>query len=207
MSGKAFAFGLLSVALGCGAARQPVVSDDATPVADGGRCRYLGKTDRIATEARAPGAPSPNVRRVYAVVKDGEQSRRVLRCREVDTNFDGRKDVVRRYDPEGRPATEASDSNYDGRLDTWVRFRQGRISEVEVDRNADGKPDELRRFSEGRLARIRRDTNDDGRPDQFELYSDGSLERIGVDADGDGRVDRWHRRADPADGEASDSKE
>jgi hypothetical protein len=140
-----------------------------------------------------PGSLQPSIRRVYRVVGKGNDRRRILICREVDTNHDGLKDVVRRYTEQGDPFEELADTDYDGALDTTTQFSRGRISKVRVDRNQDDKPEETRYYQSGKLSRVQRDTNGDGKPDIFEIYADGQLERMGVDVDFDGRVDRWNR--------------
>jgi hypothetical protein len=156
------------------------------------RCEFRGRKDRVAVLTVGRGAKAENVRRVYAVgtEKDG---RRVLRCREVDTNLDGSKDVVRTYDAEGSPELEQSDSDYDGRIDTWVEFRGGEVTRTLYDVNDDGKPDEFQTYSGGRLARVQRDATLDGEVDTWEVYEQGQLRRIGKDVDGDRRVDSWYR--------------
>jgi hypothetical protein len=158
---------------------------------DRSMCEWKGKNDREASETAGPGAIKPNVRRVFLLVGTGDNQRRVLVCREIDTNFDGIKDVVRRYNDKGESLHEESDTNFDGRIDTWITFARGRMAEMRLDNDRDGKPDEWKFFTEGRIARVRRDTNRDGKPDIWEIYRDGKLERMGVDIDGDERVDRW----------------
>jgi len=160
---------------------------------DASRCDFKGRLDREVIESTGPGAVVPNVRRVYAVVGEGEDRRRVLLCREVDTNLDGMKDVVRTYDEKGESLREQADSNYDGRIDTWITFARGRMAKVEVDRNGDGQPDETKYYVRGELSRVQRDTNFDGKPDVWEIYNQGVLERMGVDLNFDGHVDRWDR--------------
>lgn len=160
---------------------------------DASRCDYAGRTDREVQETSGPGAIQPNIRRVYGIVGEGERRRRVLLCREVDTNLDGSKDVVRTYQDDGEKRNEMADVDYDGKIDTWITFEAGRIAQVELDKNNDGKPDETRSYIQGRLTRISRDTNGDAKPDVWEVYSKGRLQRMGVDVDHDGRVDRWNR--------------
>jgi hypothetical protein len=154
-------------------------------------CDWKGKPDREASEVAGPGSVLPNVRRVYQVIGTGEDRHKVLICREIDTNFDGVKDVVRFYNEKGESLSEEADANYDGRIDTWITFIKGRLAEVKLDTNFDGKPDEFKYYVNGKLTRIVRDTNFDGKPDVWEIYRDGHLERMGVDVDGDEHVDRW----------------
>ena len=46
----------------------------------------------------------------------------VIICREIDTNLDGVKDIVRTYNEKGESLHEQADTNYDGRIDTWITF-------------------------------------------------------------------------------------
>lgn len=160
---------------------------------DASRCEFKGRLDREVAESVGSGAIQPSIRRVYRVVGEGQERRRVLVCREVDTNLDGVKDLVRHYSDQGEAQEEQADSDYDGELDTWIKFAKGRIAQVEVDRDGDGQVDETRYYLRGRLSRVQRDSNGDGNPDIWEIYADGHLERMGVDVDFDGRVDRWNR--------------
>ena len=215
---------LLSLAmLGCSGSSTPI--DTSMPDAKGPRKRRAGGNDRSmclsqvkdnnseVIEAAGRGSEDPNIRRVFQFVGTGEDRHKVLVCREIDTNFDGVKDVVRRYNDAGESLHEEADANYDGRIDTWLTFAKGRLAEVRTDTNHDGNADQWKYYSEGRLARIKRDTNRDGRPDVWEIYRDGKLERMGVDIDGDERVDRWNhdtdlkRRAEEAEQKAIATKE
>ncbi len=161
--------------------------------ADASRCDYKGRSDREVQETSGPGSVAQNIRRVYALMGEGEERRRVLICREVDTNLDGVKDVVRTYNERGEPLKETADTDYDGKIDTWVTFARGKIVKVEIDHTGHGKPDETRVYMNGKLSRVQRDANHDGKVDTWEIYDDGKLQREGVDLDGDGRVDRWDR--------------
>lgn len=147
-------------------------------------------TDEIA----GVGSLRPNIRRVYRTIGEGEAKRRIVMCREVDTNLDGIKDVARFYDAKGAPISEKADRNFDGVLDVWVIFLDGKIAEIDEDTTKKtGRPNEWRLYNDGVLVRVRRDRNGDGKPDLWESYNNGKLERVGVDESGDGKVDRWDR--------------
>jgi hypothetical protein len=190
-------------ALGCSSsAPESKFAEQAPPLkakrlADGSiddqsRCDWRGRQDREVVETAGPGAIIPNARRVFAVLGQGPDRQRVLVCREIDTNLDGIKDVVRKYNDKGEALFEEADTNFDGRIDTWLTFSKGRIAESKLDTDYDGNPDEWDFYVGGKLSRARRDTNHDGKPDRWEIYgTEGKLERIGVDLDGDERVDRW----------------
>jgi hypothetical protein len=192
------AIALLVSACGGGAAvtPQPRMSDKqvaGVAADDASRCDYKGRADREVNEVRGPGAQHPNIRRVYSIVGEGEDRKKILLCREVDTNLDGAKDVMRTYTDKGEPLNELADTNFDGKVDTWITFTRGRIAKVQLDKAGRGQPDEVKFYVGGKLARAQRDTNKDGKPDQWEIYDEGRLQRLGVDLDFDGRVDRWDR--------------
>jgi hypothetical protein len=191
-----------ALAVACGGGSKPPQTDQAAVdtrarnTYDGGiddqsRCEFRGRADREAVETAGPGAVQPNVRRVYQMVGAGESMHKVLMCREIDTNLDGVKDIVRTYNEKGESLHELADTNYDGRIDTWITFAGGRISKEELDTNFDGNPDVWKYYVGGQLVRIQRDTNNDMRPDRWEFYTSSKLERVGVDLDFDGHVDRW----------------
>lgn len=164
-----------------------------TSADDQSRCDFKGRADRQVIESSGPGAVLPNVRRVYGILGEGEDQHHVIFCREIDTNLDGTKDVVRTYNDKGDSVDEQADADYDGKVDTWIRFASGRVSKVELDTDHDGRPDETRYYVKGKLSRVQRDTNRDGKADVWEVYAEGQLERMGVDLDFDGHVDRWDR--------------
>jgi hypothetical protein len=193
---------LTTVALlaGCGGSggsqAQPKISDkpvSGVAADDASRCDYRGRADREVQEVRGPGAAQPNIRRVFSIVGEGEDRKKILLCREVDTNLDGAKDVMRTYTDKGEPLNELADTNFDGKVDTWVTFSRGRIAKVQLDKSGKGQPEEVKFYVQGKLVRAQRDTNHDGKPDRWEIYDDGRLQRLGVDLDFDGRVDRWDR--------------
>lgn len=206
-------FGLLAGAVAgfaafvaCGGSEAPRpkgVKDRGVAVDKSGRddqsqCDFKGRKDRDVQETTGPGAIQPNIRRVFAIIGIGEDARRVLLCREVDTNLDGLKDVVRTYNDKGEAIYEKADTDGDGRIDTWIQFARGRIAKVEQDTSGDGLPDEIRFYVDGQLSRVQRDTNQDGKPDVWEIYERGRLQRMGVDLDHDGHVDRWDRDEEAA---------
>jgi hypothetical protein len=130
------------------------------------------------------------------VNNDGRPDVRTVRrggrlfCRETDANFDGRVDIVRFFDEQGRPLRVEDDYDFDGRIDVVATYENGDIVSDVLDTNFDGLIDTWRDYRGGNVAELRRDTNSDGRPDIWERF-DESGRRIwrAVDADGDGRPD------------------
>lgn len=163
------------------------------PADDRSMCDFRNKPDLEVSETAGPGAIKPNVRRVYKAFGDADIHHKSLVCREIDTNLDGIKDVVRTFNQKGEALREEADTDYDGRIDVWVNFVDGRIAQEDVDTNHDGKADVWKFFVDGQLQRIRRDRNGDGKPDVWEIYAKGRLERMGIDETFDGHVDRWDR--------------
>jgi hypothetical protein len=179
-----------------GASKEPVnaLSDvKGLPADDQSRCAFASRADREVSESKGPSAQFPSVRRVYGIVGEGDDRRRILLCREADTNLDGVKDVVRTYNDRGEALNELADADYDGNIDTWITFSRGRMAKIQIDNARRGAPDETRLYVAGKLSRAQRDTNHDGKPDVWEIYADGQLQRLGVDLDYDGHVDRWDR--------------
>jgi hypothetical protein len=174
--------------------RVEVATSSVAPSDDRSLCDYRSRTDREVVETASPNSVRPNIRRVYGIVGQGDDARRVLLCRELDTNLDGIKDVVRTYDDNGEPLHELADTDYDGRIDTWITFAGGRISEVKISRSSYGRPDERRVYLAGRKVRAELDDNFDGKTEVVEIYDEGHLARRGVDLNGDGKIDRWESR-------------
>jgi hypothetical protein len=146
-------------------------------------------------ETVGPGAFRPNVRRVYKTVGDRDDRHAVLVCREIDVNLDGIKDVVRTFNEKGEPLREEADTNFDGKIDDWVSFTDGRIEEEDMDTTLSlGRPNVWKFYINGELSRVRRNTHcPGGRADTWEIYFKNRLERVGNDTSCDGHVDRWDR--------------
>jgi hypothetical protein len=163
------------------------------PKDDRSMCDWKNKPELEVAETAGPGALKPNVRRVYKMLGEGDSRHKSLLCREIDTNLDGIKDVVRTFNAKGEAQKEEADTDYDGKIDVWLTFVDGRLAEEDVDTNHDGRPDVWKYYTNGQLSRIKRDRNFDGKPDVWEIYTKGKLERMGVDETFDGHVDRWDR--------------
>ena len=163
------------------------------PADDRSLCEWKNHPELEVSETAGPGAIKPNVRRVYKDIGEGDNRHKVLVCREIDTNLDGVKDVVRTFNAKGEATKENADSNFDGKLDIWAIYVNGRMSEEDLDTNFDGAADVWKYYVDGRLSRIKRDRNFDGKPDVWEIFNNGHLERMGLDDSYDGHVDRWDR--------------
>ncbi len=125
----------------------------------------------------------------------------VIMRKEMDTNLDGKMDVIRNYNRRGALTGEQVDTEFDGVLETEATVVDGKVTRVTIDLNADGKPESVRYYRNGQLQRIERDPNGDGATDTWSHFENQALTRIGADYDGDGGVDDWkifHLVAAPA---------
>jgi hypothetical protein len=95
--------------------------------------------------------------------------------RTEDRNGDGRPDVWRTYDREGRLTKVALDTNFDGRSDVLEYFDQGVLVRRETDRNFDGRVDLIESFDRVTHERVRTiaDLDYDGRADLLVLFDHG----------------------------------
>jgi hypothetical protein len=157
-------------------------------------------SDREVSEYDTSGNDQPDVRKVFVRLGDPSTSRLVLICREADVNGDGKKDVVRIYDDEGRSLREEVDRNFDGKLDQNTVFQNGQIVRNEFDDDFDGRIETKVYYDAGKPSRTERDiqgrsTEAQWRPDRWEYFDNGRTVRMGTDLDGDARVDRWDRDA------------
>ena len=191
------AIGLSAILMACGGGVAKGAAGQKDPTAwpsdDKSMCKWKGRTDVEVAEISGTGSLKPNIRRVFKLLGDVEHQHKQLECREIDTNLDGVKDIARFYNEKGEAAREDADTNFDGKIDQWVLFVDGKMAEIQIDTNNDGKPDVWKFYSEGNLIRIKRDKNHDGNVDTWEMYARGKLERMGVDENFDGHVDRWDR--------------
>ncbi len=89
----------------------------------------------------------------------------------ADKDFDGRVDTLVRYASADRTEYEEYDFNLDGLMDDFYFYEGGRLKRREVDSNFDGRVDLWVMLSDGRyIERIERDTNFDGVVDVVKDY-------------------------------------
>ena len=113
-----------------------------------------------------------------------------LFCRETDANFDGRVDITRFFDEQGRVRRVEDDYDFDGKLDVVASYREGVIVSDVLDTNFDGRTDTWRTYQAGVLSRSQRDANSDGIVDMWEEFDErGVVVRTLTDTNADGRPD------------------
>jgi hypothetical protein len=202
-------FGLLAIALALVACKASINTkantgpDRASALSadvkgSGGERCDATKADREVSEYDTSGDGVPDVRKVFLNAGTGVEARLVTICRESDVNGDGKKDVIRYYDDEGRSLREEADRNFDGKMDVVLVFQDGKVVRKELDENHDGRVDTKLFLENGKPIRAERDlagrsTDTHWQPDRWEYYEDDQMVRMGTDLDGDQRVDRWDR--------------
>ena len=143
----------------CSSSKKPVAKNagaSATSLdvkgAGGERCD-ASKPGREISEYDTSGDGKHDVRKVFVALGEDVEARLVMICREADVNADGRKDVVRYYDDEGRSLREESDRDFDGRMDMALVFQEGKVVQQEIDENRDGKVDTKIYIADGKFVR------------------------------------------------------
>jgi hypothetical protein len=208
MKTRSLAFLCILIALGCGGSQtasetttaKQAAADEAARKGSGDPRCDASEVSREISEYDTSGDDVPDVRKVFMRVGEPTASRLVLICREADVNGDGRKDVVRIYDDEGRSIREDVDRNFDAKVDQQTVFQNGQIVRHEFDDNFDGRIETKVFYDKGKPLRTERDmagrsTPEQWRPDRWEYFDNGRTVRMGTDLDGDARVDRWDRDA------------
>jgi len=95
---------------------------------------------------------------VFTQFKNGKSA-----IQTIDENKDGRADQTITFDSQGIIARTISDTDHDGRIDTWQHYESGEMVRVEQDRNRDGNVDARLGYSAGKLVRVVLDRDGDGR--------------------------------------------
>jgi hypothetical protein len=181
-------------------AKQSLLEAKASLIGSGDpRCNAT-VASRQVTEYDTSGDGKPDVRKVFMQIGDANTGRLVMICREADVNRDGKKDVVRIYDDEGKPQREDADRNFDGKMDEITTYQSGAIVVQQFDDNFDGKFETKVFYQNSQPVRAEldlsgRSTPTQWRPDRWEYFDGGKMVRMGTDLDGDTRVDHWDRDA------------
>src|SRR5229473_59062 len=89
----------------------------------------------------------------------------------IDTNGDGRPDVVKTY-KDNQVVEIESDRNFDGHADLVQVYLHGDLIREIHDDDFDGKPEKIEEFRHGKLAIVERDPQERGYIDIIEYYDD-----------------------------------
>lgn len=95
-----------------------------------------------------------------SVFTDYEKNKPVKQA--IDADRDGRPEQFFTYGTQGGVESAFSDTNRDGRIDTWQYYRDGVLYRAEQDRNHDGKVDARLAYDDGRNSRTLVDDDGDG---------------------------------------------
>ena len=120
---------------------------------------------------------------------DNERDLEVTK-RTLDADLDGKPEQVRYYDDEtGQMVRKEVDRDYDGEIDAWSGYRDGRLASRELDTDQDGKPDVWERYRDDRMTAREVDRDSDGHRDAFYTYEGEDLVKEQHDANDDGAMD------------------
>jgi hypothetical protein len=87
-----------------------------------------------------------------------------------DLNFDGKVDCIVEFEKKGKKTHEELDNNYDGIMDTFFSYENGKLVLEEIDSNYDGAID-LRIYYEGIYAlKYEQDTDFNGTFDKVKMF-------------------------------------
>jgi hypothetical protein len=89
----------------------------------------------------------------------------------IDTNGDGRPDVIKTYKDNELVEIE-SDRNFNRQVDLVQEYSHGVLIREIHDDNFDGKPEKIEEFRHGKLAIVERDPQERGYIDIVEYYDD-----------------------------------
>jgi antitoxin component YwqK of YwqJK toxin-antitoxin module len=108
--------------------------------------------------------------RFFDTVSLMENDRMVKRM--IDKNQNGTPDVVIHFNAKEQKERLISDTDFDGRPDTWQYYTQNTLSRVEKDENKDGRVDVKVFYQNGKKSSLIRDTNSNGHFDTTQVYDD-----------------------------------
>ncbi|MCH8890570.1 MAG: hypothetical protein IH827_05795 [Myxococcales bacterium] len=109
---------------------------------------------------------------------------------EQDSNFDGNLDIWNTY-TDGKLTARVRDTSGDGNADVWERYEGDRMTHRTIDRDHDGVADAFYIYGGGILVEERHDANNDGIVDRQISYQNLFRVRAEEDRDFDGNMDVW----------------
>jgi hypothetical protein len=109
---------------------------------------------------------------------------------ERDSNFDGNLDMWNTY-ADGKLASRVRDTSGDGNADVWERYENDRMTHRTIDRDRDGIADAFYVYGGGILVEERHDSNNDGIVDRQISYRNLFRVHAEEDRDHDGQMDVW----------------
>jgi hypothetical protein len=120
-----------------------------------------------------------------------------------DINGDGVPDLWIYYSPL-RPSEivrQEEASRFDGRVDTWSYFKDGRLVRREVDTKGKGAADTIYYYENDKIVREERDESGTGHVSFRAMYQNGRRVKIEEATSGRGKIDHWTYFDSSKDGE------
>jgi hypothetical protein len=110
-----------------------------------------------------------------------------------DVNGDGVPDLWIYYNPQnpGEIVRQEEATKYDGTVNAWSYFKQGKLVRRDVDSYGHGKPDTVFYYDGDKIAREERDESGRGLISYRAIYLNGRLTQIEKDTRGEGKIDFW----------------
>jgi hypothetical protein len=133
-----------------------------------------------------------DLEKVFIVFKNEQgEDQKLIREKRLDLDYNGKFDLIARYDSKGVLVSESMDLDFDGKFDAENTYRDGHLAIQHLAPGFDGRVAVWNEFNEkGELIKKGRDTTTDDqfqRPNYWEYYDEQKLVRIGYDRDGDGK--------------------
>lgn len=110
-----------------------------------------------------------------------------------DLNGDGVPDLWIYYNPQN-PAEivrQEEATKYDGTVNAWSYFKDGKLVRRDVDSQGQGRPDSVFYYDGDKIAREERDESGRGLISYRAIYRNGRLAQIEKDTRGEGKIDFW----------------
>jgi hypothetical protein len=121
---------------------------------------------------------------------DNEEAMRVNRG-VLDADRDGVPEQVRFFDPDSMELLRSEqDSDFDGNLDNWSSYTDGKLTARVRDTSGDGQADVWEHYKNDRMTHRTIDRDHDGVADAFYVYGGDILVEERHDSNNDGIVDR-----------------
>jgi len=114
----------------------------------------------------------------------------VLLRLEQDSDFDGRIDIWNTY-TDGKLTSRVRDTSGDGNADVWEQYENDRMTNRTIDRDQDGVADAFYIYGGDILVEERHDANNDGVVDRLISYQNLFRVHAEEDRDLDGNMDVW----------------
>ena len=110
-----------------------------------------------------------------------------------DVNGDGVPDLWIYYSPlrSSEIVRQEEASRFDGRVDTWSYFKEGRLVRREVDTKGKGAADTFYYYENNEIVREERDENGNGDVSFRAMYQNGRRAKIEEATSGRGKIDHW----------------